>query len=179
MHSVGFFILREIQMTTAEDIIRVLNLHKHPTEGGYFIETYRSKETATDERWGNRSYSTAIYYLLTSELDSFSEMHRLGSDEIYHFYLGDPVDMLHLYPDGEGKQVILGTDLKAFMHPQVLVPAGVWQGARLAPGGKFALMGSTMAPGFEYWDYESGSRKELRKLYPGFEELITTLTRKS
>lgn len=165
-------------MITVEDIIRILNLQKHPTEGGYFIETFRSKETVSDERRGRRSYSSAIYYLLTSKADSFSEMHRLGSDEVYHFYLGDPVEMLHLYPDGVGKQVILGTDLKAGMYPQVMVPTGVWQGARLAPGGKFALMGTTMAPGFEYWDYKSGSRKELINLFPGCEELITTLTRK-
>jgi hypothetical protein len=86
--------------------------------------------------------------------------------------------MLRLYPDGAGKRALLGTDLKADMRPQVLVPAGVWQGARLAPGGKFALMGTTMSPGFEYKDYISGDRKELLNLYPGFEELIATLTRK-
>jgi hypothetical protein len=113
-----------------------------------------------------------------NETDCFSEMHRLGGDEIYHFYLGDPVEMLHLYPDGTGKRVLLGTNLKAGMYPQVLVPAGVWQGARLAPGGKFALMGTTMSPGFEYKDYKSGGRKELINFYPGFEELIATLTRK-
>lgn len=135
-------------------------------EGGYFSETYRSKN------------STAIYYLLTNQTDCFSEMHQLGGDEIYHFYLGDPVEMLHLYPDGAGKWVVLGADLKGGMHPQVIVPAGVWQGSRLVQGGKFALMGTTMAPGFEYGDYKSGSRKELINLYPGFEELITALTRK-
>jgi predicted cupin superfamily sugar epimerase len=153
-------------MITAGDIIRILNLQKLPTEGGYFSETYRSKN------------STAIYYLLTDEIDCFSEMHRLAGDEIYHFYLGEPVEMLHLYPDGAGKRVFLGADLETGLLPQVLVPAGVWQGSRLARGGKFALMGTTMAPGFEYWDYKSGSRKELINLYPGFEELITTLTRK-
>lgn len=165
-------------MITTEDIIRILNMQKLPTEGGYFSETYRSKETVTDEQWGKRSIGTAIYYMITNETDCFSEMHRLSGDEIYHFYLGDPVEMLQLYPDGTGKRVLLGVDVIAGMFPQVLVPAGVWQGSRLMPGGKFALMGTTMAPGFEYRDYKSGNRKELISLYPGFEELITTLTRK-
>jgi hypothetical protein len=163
---------------TANDIIRILNLQKHPTEGGYFLETYRSKDFITEKRWGKRSFSTAIYYLLTGESDSFSEMHRLDIDEIFHFYLGDPVEMLHLYPDGTGKQVLLGTDLDKGMYPQVLVPGKVWQGSRLLPGGKFALMGTTVAPGFEYTDYESGSRKELTTIYPEFKELISLLTRK-
>jgi predicted cupin superfamily sugar epimerase len=155
-----------------------LNLQKHPTEGGYFLETYRSKEMVMDETRGKRSYSTAIYYMLTDEADVFSEMHRLAIDEIFHFYLGDPVEMLHLYPDGKGERLILGNNIETGMRPQVLIPAGVWQGARLLPGGKFALMGTTVAPGFEYSDYQPGSRKELIDIYPGFKELITTLTRK-
>ena len=164
-------------MITAEYVIKILNLQKHPTEGGYFLETYRAKETIVDENRGKRSYSTAIYYMLTG--DTFSEMHRLGIDEIFHFYLGDAVEMLHLYPNGQGKRVFLGTDLKRGKIPQVLIPAGVWQGARLVPGGTFALMGTTMAPGFEYPDYQSGSRKELIGLYPEFKELIMVLTRKT
>ncbi len=164
-------------MISAEEVIKILNLQKHPTEGGYFLETYRAKETIVDENRGKRSYSTAIYYMLTK--DTFSEMHRLGIDEIFHFYLGDPVEMLHLYPNGQGKRVLLGTDLKRGMFPQVLIPAGVWQGARLVPGGTFALMGTTVAPGFEYSDYQSGSRKKLIRLYPEFKELIMVLTGKT
>jgi predicted cupin superfamily sugar epimerase len=162
---------------TAEEMIRLLNLEKHP-EGGYFTETYRSKEKITDPRRGQRSYSTAIYYMLTP--DTFSEMHRLTGDEMFHFYLGDPVEMLHLYPDGTGKHLLLGSDIERGMQPQVLVLSGVWQGARLLPGGTsgFALMGTTMAPGFEYSDYQSGSRQELTRQYLEFKELITTLTRK-
>lgn len=152
-------------MITADDIIRILNLQKHPTEGGYFLETYRSKN------------ATAIYYMITDEADSFSEMHQLSKDEIFHFYLGDPVEMLHLYPDGTGKRMLLGTHLNAGMQPQVLIPAGVWQGARLLSGGKFALMGTTMAPGFAYSDYQSASQKVLTARYPEFKELIITLTR--
>jgi predicted cupin superfamily sugar epimerase len=165
-------------MTTAEDIIKKLNLQKHPIEGGYFLETYRSKEIISDNARGERCYSTAIYYLLTNEPGTFSEMHKLGVDEIFHFYLGDPVEMLHLYPNRTGKRVILDNYIEAGIFPQVIVPAGVWQGARLVPGGKFALMGTTVAPGFEYSDYLSGSRKELIEIYPDFKELITALTRK-
>lgn len=165
-------------MITAEEVIRTLQLEKHPVEGGYFIETYRSKEIVTDKRRGERSYSTAIYYMLTGGPGTFSEMHRLSVDEVFHFYLGDPVEMLFLYPDGTGKQVILGPGLEGGMRPQVVVPAGVWQGSRVRAGGNFALMGTTVAPGFEYTDYLSGSRKELVDLYPDFKELITEITRK-
>ena len=164
-------------MISAEEVIKILNLKKNPTEGGYFLENYRSREKTVDEYGGKRSLSTAIYYMLTE--DTFSEMHRLGIDEIFHFYMGYPVEMLHLYPNGKGKQVLLGTDLKGGMLPQVLIPAGIWQGARLVPGGTFALMGTTVAPGFEYTDYQSGSRKELINLYPEFKELIIALTRKA
>ncbi|MGD2089280.1 MAG: cupin domain-containing protein [Candidatus Aminicenantes bacterium] len=162
---------------TAEEMIQLLNLQKHH-EGGYFVETYRSGEVVTDPHRGQRPYSTAIYYMLTP--DTFSEIHRLAADEIFHFYRGDPVEMLHLYPDGRGKRLLLGKDIERGMHPQVLVPSGVWQGARLLAGGTFGftLMGTTMAPGFEYPDYQSGSRQELTRLYPDFKELITALTRK-
>jgi len=163
-------------MLTAEEMIKLLNLQKHP-EGGYFAETYRSKEMITDPHRGQRSYSTAIYYMLTP--DTFSEMHWLAVDEIFHFYLGDPVEMLHLYPDGSGKRLLLGNNLEKGMQPQVLIPSGVWQGARPLPGGTFGftLMGTTVAPGFEYPDYQSGSRQELTRRYPHFKDLITALTR--
>src|SRR5581483_11176343 len=98
--------------------------------------------------------ATAIYYLLTP--DTVSAMHRLATDEIFHFYLGDPVEMLQLRPDGSHRVAILGPDLDAGQRPQIVVPRGVWQGARLVPGGRFALLGTTVAPGFDYADYETG-----------------------
>ncbi len=161
---------------TANEIIEKLQLEEHPTEGGYFRETYRSKETIEKTEHGLRSVSTAIYFLLTPE--TFSEMHMLHIDEIFHFYCGDPVEMLHLYPDGSGKTLLFGNDINAGMSPQVIVYGGIWQGARLAPGGKFALMGTTVAPGFEFRDYISGSRKELTNKFPVYSELIASLTRK-
>lgn len=168
---------KELKLITAEEIINALKLKKH-REGGYFAETYRSGEIITDPRRGQRFFSTAIYYMLTA--DTFSELHRLTVDEIFHFYLGDPVEMLHLYPDGSGKRIFLGIDLEKGMRPQVLIPAGIWQGARIIPGGKFgfSLMGTTVSPGFEYSDYQSGSGKELIAQYPQFKELISQLTGK-
>jgi hypothetical protein len=122
-----------------------------------------------------RHARTAIYYLLTNE--TFSAMHRLRGDEIFHFYLGDPVEMLHLHPDGSGATITLGPALHEGMHPQVVVPAGVWQGARMTGQGRWALLGCTVAPGFEFEDFELGKREALVRAYPGFAEMIRSLTR--
>jgi predicted cupin superfamily sugar epimerase len=166
-------------MTTADQLIALLDLKPHP-EGGYYIETYRSSETISEEALpsrykGRRCFGTAIYYLLTAQ--TFSAMHRLWSDEIFHFYSGDPVEMLQLSPDGSGRVAILGSDILNGMQPRVVVHRGVWQGARLLKGGKFALLGTTVSPGFEFADYESGHRDELIKSYPQFRELIIALTK--
>ena len=165
---------------TSEQIISLLNLKPHPEEGGYFSETYRASESipnqALPDRYdGKRSIATAIYYFLTPV--SFSAIHQLLTDEIFHFYLGDPVEMLQLWPDGSGKIVMLGTDLLRGMLPQIIVPRGVWMGGRLHPGGRFALLGTTVSPGFEFSDYISGQRKALVDAYPQFRDLIVSLTK--
>ncbi|MDD3311307.1 cupin domain-containing protein [Pseudodesulfovibrio sp.] len=165
---------------TAREIIDILGLTPHPEEGGFFSETHRSAEILEANvlplRYGSpRRHSTAIYYLLTPE--TYSHLHRLETDEVFHFYLGDPCEMLRLHPDGRGETVPLGQDLASGQRPQVVVPRGVWQGMRLVPGGTFALMGCTVAPGFEYEDYAHGSRAELLERYPDFAELIRLLTR--
>ena len=126
-------------MITPEELVSLLHLKPHPEEGGCFIETYRSKEWIPESvlpgRYkGARSFATALYFLLTR--DTFSAMHRLQTDEIFHFYLGDPVEMLQLLPDGSGRIIPLGTDFLAGARPQVIVPRGVWQGAKLIPGGR-------------------------------------------
>jgi len=167
-------------MLTADQIIILFNLKPHPKEGGYFAETYRSleilSEKALPSRYkGLRSFGTAIYYLLTPE--TFSAVHRLQSDEVFHFYLGDPVEMLQLWPDGSGKVITIGSDILNEIQPQVVVPRGVWQGARLIKDGSFALLGTTVSPGFELEDYETGRRDELVKSYPQFRELIIPLTK--
>lgn len=156
-----------------------LKLKPHPAEGGYYLETYRSEESLPEEALpgryhGSRHCSTAIYYLLTP--DSISVLHRLQSDEVFHFYLGDPVEMLQLWPDGTGRVVLLGSDLLNGMNPQVVVPRGIWQGARLRAGGRFALLGTTVSPGFEYEDCETGQRHLLIQSYPRFCEWIMALT---
>jgi predicted cupin superfamily sugar epimerase len=165
---------------TADEIKRLLQLEAHPCEGGYFRQTWKSEEeipqTALPSRYsGARAAGTAIYYLL--ELSTFSEMHRLISDEVFHFYYGDPVEMLQLWPDGSSRVVRLGSDLASGILPQLVVPKGVWQGSRLVPGGSVALIGCTVSPGFDYADYETGKRAELSREYPRSAELIEILTR--
>ena len=167
-------------MLTAEQLRDLLKMKPLPIEGGYFAETYRSQGMVNGAALpagyrGERAISTAIYYMLTP--NTFSALHRLRGDEIYHFYLGDPVEMLQLKAGGTGEAVLLGQDISAGMHLQHVVPGGTWQGARLAPGGKLALMGTTMAPGFDLQDYETGNRAELVAQYSQYSALITWLTR--
>ncbi|ADU61361.1 MAG: cupin domain-containing protein [Pseudodesulfovibrio sp.] len=164
---------------TARQIINILGLEPHPEEGGFYCETHRSIEFhgahALPGRYaGERCHSTAIYYLLTPQ--TFSHMHRLVTDEVFHFYMGDPCEMLQLHPDGRGEVVALGHDLLAGQRPQVVVPQGSWQGMRLVPGGAFGLMGCTVAPGFEFADYAHGVRDELVAAYPAFADRIIRLT---
>jgi uncharacterized protein len=165
---------------TADEIKRLLNLVPHPREGGFFSRTWRAEETIPHEvlpsRYSaERAAGTCIYFLL--EPGAFSEMHRLASDEIFHFYLGDPVEMLQLHPDGSARTVILGNDLAAGQHPQLVVPKHVWQGSHLLPGGKVALLGCTVSPGFDFADYEAGRFEPLASEYPQYTELIRALTR--
>lgn len=164
---------------SAKYLIERLGLVPHPEEGGFFVETWRSERQVAAEALGGvyagpRSVGTAIYYLLTP--DTCSALHRLKSDEVFHFYLGDPVEMLHLHPDGSHARVVLGTDLDAGMAPQVVVPAGVWQGARLVDGGTVALLGCTVAPGFDYADYDHGRRADLLQGWPAARAMIERLT---
>ncbi|MGP8224568.1 MAG: cupin domain-containing protein [Terracidiphilus sp.] len=159
---------------TADEIRSLLKLEPHPAEGGFFRETYVARERVELPR-GSRSVGTAIYYLL--EPGSFSEMHVLASDEVFHFYLGDPVEMLQLYPDGSSALFTLGPDLKAGQQVQLVVPAGVWQGARLVGEGKVALLGCTVTPGFDYADYRSGSYADLADKWPTEAVRIRRLTR--
>jgi predicted cupin superfamily sugar epimerase len=159
---------------TADEIKTLLNLEPHPSEGGSFRQTYLSAGTVKLPR-GQRSLGTAIYYLL--ETGTFSEMHVLPSDEVFHFYLGDPVEMLQLHPDGRSALFTLGQDLQAGQHVQLVVPAGVWQGTRLIGSGKVALLGCTVTPGFDYADYRSASYTDLVKKWPAEADRIKALTR--
>jgi predicted cupin superfamily sugar epimerase len=166
-------------MLSVEQIKQQLGLQPHPAEGGFFIETYRSAlelpQAALPGYPAPRFVSTAIYYLLTPE--GFSAMHRLRGDEIFHFYLGDPVELLQIKADGTGEIVVLGQDLISGMKLQHVVPAGAWQGSRLRTGGEYALLGTTVAPGFDYQDFEIGHRHQLVREFPEYKELILGLTR--
>lgn len=153
-------------------LIEILGLSPLQGEGGFFRETYRSPILFDKD---GRSISTAIYYAYTKE--QFSALHRLRSDEIYHFYLGDPVEILLLYPDGTGETKLLGHNIEKGEMPQIIVPANTFQGSRLCLGGRFALVGTTMSPGFDFRDFELGDRDTLLKRYPRFATLIKSLTK--
>ena len=169
-------------MLTAKGLIEHLKLEPLPIEGGYYRQTYRSDETiarsALPGRYpSERVFGTAIYYLLSDEPDCFSALHQLPTEEIYHFYLGDPVELLLLHADGRSERVVLGPDLLGGQQVQFVVPRGVWQGSRLRKGGQWALLGATMAPGYDPSDYEGGEREALMQRYPQEAELIRVLTR--
>jgi predicted cupin superfamily sugar epimerase len=159
---------------TAAEIKHLLNLEPHFSEGGFFRRTHTSSVTLQLAS-GPRPTGTAIYYLL--EPGTFSRMHVLDSDEVFHFYLGDPVEMLQLYKDGRSATFTLGNDLSAGQHVQLVVPAGVWQGTRLIGDGKVALLGCTVTPGFDFADYRSGTYAELAEKWPAQADRIKALTR--
>ena len=172
---------------TADEVKKILGLQPHPREGGWFVRTWESEELVSAECFedgryeGARRTSTAIYYLL--EPGTFSEMHRLESDEIFHHYLGGAVEMLQLFEDGGSARVVMGKDLEAGERPQCVVRRGVWQGSRLLNSGSgplvqegWALLGCTVSPGFEFVDYEDATAEELVARWPGEAEMIRGLT---
>lgn len=151
----------------AREIITALNLQPLPHEGGFFRVTWRS------------DVSSAILFLLTPE--DFSALHRLGQEELWHFHAGDPVELLRLDPrDGTAGLLRLGADVRAGEAPQAAVPAGTWQGARLAPervSAGFALLGCTVVPPWDERRFELGARADLAARFPGHAAIIAALTR--
>src|ERR1700709_820538 len=135
---------------TAEDVKKLLGLQPHPREGGWYVRTYEAAEVVAAEAFvggryeGVRRTGTAIYYLL--EAETFSEMHRLQSDEGVHFFAGDAVEVLQLKGGGRGAAIVIGNDLLQGQRPQAVVERGVWQGSRLVKGGRWALLGCTVSP---------------------------------
>ena len=167
---------------TADEVKEILGLVKHPREGGWYVRTWESEEFVAascfeEGRYeGARRTSTAIYYLL--EPGTFSEMHVLKSDEIFHHYMGGAVEMLQLFADGSSSRVVIGKDLEAGERPQCVVRTGVWQGSRLLKAEGWALLGCTVSPGFEFEDYEDAAAEELVARWPGEAEMIRRLTRR-
>jgi len=144
-----------------------------PQEDVLFTPTYMSPETGPD----GKPIGSAMIGMLTGDESSFSDMHRLPTDEIWHFYLGDPIELLLLYPDGSDEVVILGIDVLNGQRVQTVVPHGAWMGARLRPGGEYGVYGNTMAPGFVPGDFERPNAADLVARWPHREELITALIR--
>jgi predicted cupin superfamily sugar epimerase len=164
---------------TAEEVKKLLELQPHPREGGWYVRTWESPDhiaaaNFADGRYeGARRTSTAIYYLL--EPNTFSEMHALKSDEVFHHYLGGPVELLQLSEDGSTQVTVLGKDIAAGEKLQHAVPRNIWQGSRLLSG-DWALLGCTVSPGFEFEDYSDAGAAELIAKWPGEAERIKKLT---
>lgn len=158
-----------------EDVIRSLRLEPLPLEGGFFRRTYEHKHLIDLGKGFEQPLGTAIYFLLTRE--SFSALHFLKEDEVYHFYLGDPVQLYELTPEGILQETILSSRLDEGHQVQYPVYANRWHGSRLVHGGNWALLGTTMTPGFTWKDFKLGNRKELIASYPEHKQLITELTR--
>ena len=162
---------------TANDIIRKLGLEPHP-ERGYYRETYRASTVVESHRHGGRrAVSTAIYFLITADQPA-TFLHRLISDEVFHLYDGGPLEILRLFPDGTSDVALLGMNLDAGERPQIVVPAGAWFGTELGPGASHCLVGCTVAPGFEFADFELAQGPELEAQYPAASDRIRRLSRK-
>ncbi len=164
---------------TAQHWIDKLNLIAHP-EGGYYRETYRAelsipKEALPSHFTGARLVSTAIYFLLDG--GNFSAFHRLRSDELWHFHSGSPIVVHVIEPDGGSSEILLGSNPDAGEVLQAVVKAGCWFASRVRDPKTFALAGCTVAPGFDFADFELGKRAELLRLYPQHRCLIESLTR--
>jgi predicted cupin superfamily sugar epimerase len=146
-------------------IIDRLELAPHP-ERGYYVETYRAAARVSSAvHGGERAASTAIYFLITSDQPTTS-LHRLKSDEVFHLYDGGPLDILRLCPDGSWDVARLGMHLESGERPQIVVAAGTWFGTELAAVASHCLVGCTVAPGFDFADFELAEGPELEERYP-------------
>jgi predicted cupin superfamily sugar epimerase len=159
--------------------IEKLGLMPHP-EGGYFLQTYKAglvvpKSALPEGFAGARAASTAIYFLLEGK--NFSALHRLRSDEVWHFYAGDPLVVHGIEPAGKYFAILLGCEPEAGQVLQAVVPAGCWFASHVADWNSFAVVGCTVAPGFDFDDFEMAKREELVRVYPQHGELIARLTR--
>ncbi len=164
-----------------EQIISSLELRPLDAEGGWFRQTYVSGESLTGAGLpgrfsGERALYTVIFYMVTNRPGEYSALHKLKTDEVWHFYCGDPVRLLVLHPGGSGESVVMGPEILGDHRLQYRVPRETWQGCSLLPGGEYALMGTTMAPGFDPADFTLGRREELVREYPAYRKEIETLS---
>ena len=164
---------------SAEYWIEKLGLQLHP-EGGYYKEVFRSQEEipveALPERYsGTRSHMTSILFLLKE--NQFSAFHRLQSDEIWHYHMGGACEIHIILPDGSIQHKVLGPEIEADQHLQLIVPHDSWFAAHPMAGEAYTLVGCTMAPGFSFEDFELGSYEALARDYPEHREIIRMYTR--
>ena len=161
----------------AAELISALNLQPHP-ERGFFVETYRAPLTVDGLPDGRpaRAASTAIYFLVTRAQPT-TFLHRLRSDELFHFYEGGPLDVLLLRDGGAGEVRRLGTNLAAGERPQLVIAAGTWFAVELAPAASHCLFGCTVAPGFDFADFELAAGPELAARFPAHADRIGRMTR--
>lgn len=163
---------------TANYFVKHLGLLPHP-EGGYYRETYRSQGTlaagSIKEFMGERNYATAIYFLI--EKNNFSALHKIKSDETWHFYAGDALEVIEISNDGELKSTWVGNQLENGQLFQYTVKANTWFGSRVQGSGEFSLVGCTVAPGFDFKDFEMADRVKLLNRFPQHEQIIKQLTR--
>ncbi|MEM1001964.1 MAG: cupin domain-containing protein, partial [Bacteroidota bacterium] len=168
-----FFTLHKTKMRK-EDIIDQLELVPHP-EGGYYKETYRSKGSLElSDYEGERQYSTGIYYLLVG--NKISAFHRIIQDEMWHFYQGNSLELHIISKTGTYQVVLIGNDLGKGEIPQYVVKGGDYFAARVTSGGSHSLVGCTVAPGFDFKDFEMPSRHDLISKFPDHEYIIKQLT---
>jgi len=165
----------------ARHLISKLDMVPIPLEGGWYRQTWRS-QTVLPARslpgyQADKPAGTAILALFCDGPDGFSALHRLPTTEVWHFCGGDPFVLLLLHPDQSSEEIVLGPDLAGADEVQVAVAPGTWMGGAVAPGGRFSLLGCTMAPGFTDDDFQAGERAELMAAYPERAERIRTLTR--
>jgi predicted cupin superfamily sugar epimerase len=158
------------------DLIEKLGLEPHP-ERGYYRETYRATAEVESHRHdGRRAASTGIYFLITDQ-EPATFLHRLLSDEVFHLYDGGPLDILRLFPDGNSDVAVLGMNLDAGERPQIVIPSGTWFGTELRAGASHCLVGCTVAPGFEFADFELAQGPELETRYPAAADRIRRMSR--
>jgi len=157
----------------SEDLVSAYGLAPHP-EGGFYRETYRSAEKMTTRGGASRPVSTGILFLLPE--GQRSRLHRIKSDELWHFHLGGALRLTQISPEGKVEEFIIGPDVKRGHLLQHAVPARHWFGARPEPGSGFCLVGCTVAPGFDFDDFDLASRAAMLARYPDARETIIKLT---
>ncbi len=161
---------------TAFEYVKLLELNPHP-EGGWYKEMYRSagKHSGDGEFPEGRDFATSIYFLI--EKNNFSAFHKIKSDETWHFYAGDALEVIEIDPFGSIKKTIVGKDIQNGHLLQYTVPAGYWFASRVYDEGAFSLVGCTVAPGFDFRDFEMAAREHLVKRFPEHTNIINELTR--